>query len=201
MFRYRLQLLFKARKSLHFDSLTVICPNGFHHPKMHKHLFWGGKKRRSFWYGIIGVAGAGGRLFSTLCPGRACQIPAPLRAHQTGLCCPAERSSFQCKPSSPLHNRALKQDLSRAAGSQRASPMITQHKCAVNKVPRLLVHPPPSRCSSIASRSWLSFPYLPFQLRASSAPGSCGGIPAALPHAASPLLIRRQSRVTGRRRR
>lgn len=60
----------------------------------------------------------------------------------------------------------------------------------------------PSRSSAIAPRWRLSFPYLAFQMLASFSPGSCGratGSPAALPHTGFPLVIRRQSRVTGRR--
>ncbi|XP_029889039.1 uncharacterized protein LOC115349226 [Aquila chrysaetos chrysaetos] len=87
-----------------------------------------------------------------------------------------------------------------AAGSERAFPMITQHKFAVNNIP--LFDRAPSRSSAVAPRSRLSFPYLASQMLASSSPGSCGratGSPAALPHTGFPLVIRRQSRVTGRR--
>lgn len=64
---------------------------------------------------------------------------------------------MQYLPSNLLYNKALKQNFF-AAGSQRACPMITQHKFTINNVPRLIghrlaLHPsPPARGS--ASLTW-----------------------------------------------
>lgn len=55
--------------------------------------------------------------------------------------------SAQYLPSNLLYNEALRQDyffffaLPQAAGSERAFPMITQHKFAVNNIPCSIVHP------------------------------------------------------------